>query len=880
MNLKDFSIYLLFILLTASCVSNSEVEFLDTPIVTPPASIPFPAGTTSFGTTVHINEATTTEQTIPLTFKGGQPATQITASISGDFTFKGGAYPGTGGTCTVKEETGSCTIVVNFNPLTVGGHAEAVTMNFFNGFEFTSRAILISATVVPNLSITATTTNDHGSTLIGLNTVRTFTVQNVGSTTMTGITGPLTTGTNYRYEGGGGYPGTSGDCDGDLVPAETCTIATQFVPLTNVTLTDTVTLNYNNGINAESNTQALTGLGRNPANLAISGAGTFDYTSHVLTVATTQTFTVTNSGDVSTNTLAVTALGAPFTFLGGAYPGTSGTCGDPILVGTCTIRVTFTPTAAVLSADTIPLTYHNGVVAGQTATRPIQGTGITAASLAVTAVTSNNWGNRVIGTTTDFTFNVTNSGQANAASVAETTLAAPFTYATGAFPGGGTCTTTINGSTACTIIVRYTPATLTFNVSNSGDVNATTVAGAGLDGVIYKFEGGAFPGTTGNCTATIVPGTNICTIAVTYTANTSGAENDTVQLTYNNGIAGGQVAGRALTATAQSPALLAVTDVTTNNFGNNSVGGASSTVLSFNVSNSGDLNATSVVNGGLDGVIYAFTGGSCGGTIAPGVNVCTVQVTYDPNAVQVDNDTIQIIYNDGLVGGQIGSRAITGTGVAFLPLTFEDNSEHFNFKRRLLGDSLERTFTISNNTKSDISKLSVKKVNSPFKLVRNNCPDILLRAQRCSLVISYAPKKIGAAKTFLSLTSIENGKLRKVSLPLSDRGHLDKTSPLLFNLLKESKQALTHLKSNKRHYRNLFALKRALPSRYQVTDLEHSRELYSLETSAQLIANIGDYDSDGVDDFLLAGEQLKKGITKLEAFSGLLGDSLFELHKP
>ncbi len=823
MKLKIINFLILFATLVISgCFSNKDVKIFDASVVTPPASIPYPEGATNFGT-MHINEATVTERTITLTFTGGQPASSITGSVSGYYDFKGGAYPGTGGTCTTIEETGTCTIVITYWPLAVGTHNESVTLSFYNGFENTSESFVLSGTTVSNLTITPNTTNDQGSVLVGLENALTFTVENVGTVNMTGIAGTGLAAGEHDYENGAGYPGATGTCDGDLTPGETCTIVSDFNPTTNVTLNDTIILDYTNGINAEQITQAITGLGRNRSLLTISNGATFDYGNHVLTTSTTQNLTVSNTGDVSTTSLAVTALGAPFTFLGGTYPGTSGTCGDPITVGNCTIRVVYSPTATVTSNDTIILTYHDGVNAGQSASRPIHGTGITPANLAITANTSNDYGSRVIGTQTDYTFTVTNSGQATGASVSESTLAAPFTFATGSFPGGGTCTTSIVGGTNCTIIVRYspsaaalqtgtitlgysdeasakstnfaiqgtglnpaslsitdvtsndfgsvkiedTPVDRTFNVSNNGDVNTVTIVSSGLDGTIYKFKGGTFPGTGGTCTATIVPGANVCTMVITYTPTVSGVQADTVILTYNNGLVGGQTTNRALTGTAQDAATLSITDDTTNDYGNNIIGNSSD--LTFNVSNSGNVNAVTVVSSGLDGTIYKFkggafpgTGGTCTATIVPGASVCTMVITYTPTVSGVQADTVILTYNNGLVGGQTATRALTGTAqdAATLSITDDTTNDFGSVSVGGAGTS-DRTFNVSNSgdvnaivvTGGGLDGVIYQFKGGAFPGTGGTCTaTIVPGANVCTIVVTYDPTGLGVNNDTIELT--------------------------------------------------------------------------------------------------------------------------------
>ena len=58
------------------------------------------------------------------------------------------------------------------------------------------------------------------------------------------------------------------------------------------------------------------------------------------------TFTLTNNESVPATELAITGLPAgEFTFTGGSYPGTTGTCTDTLAPGaSCTVSIRFAPT--------------------------------------------------------------------------------------------------------------------------------------------------------------------------------------------------------------------------------------------------------------------------------------------------------------------------------------------------------------------------------------------------------------------------------------------------------------------------------------------------------------------------------------------------------
>lgn len=347
------------------------------------------------------------------------------------------------------------------------------------------------------------------------------------------------------------------------------------------------------------------------ASLAITHASGYDYGNIALNSATDRTFTVTNSGDLDADNVAETisaSLDAPFDYKGGTYPGTGGTCPSSITSGqACTIVITFTPTAAGAASDTISLDYESAGTP-KTATRAIQGTGVNVASLAITADSSANWGNRAVGSTTSLLFTVTNSGAGSATVVAEdgsAALAAPFSFTGGSFPGsgGGTCTATIAAGATCKIRLSFAPSGLgaaadsvvlsynnglaastatlalqgtganigalemsagaldlgvamvgsspaqgTLTLSNPGSLPATLISASGSSPLPpFGYQGGSYPGTGGTCAATLAAGAT-CTIRVEFTPVSSGAASTALTIGYDDGI-GAQTLSLTLSGT-------------------------------------------------------------------------------------------------------------------------------------------------------------------------------------------------------------------------------------------------------------------------------------------------------------------------------------------
>lgn len=92
------------------------------------------------------------------------------------------------------------------------------------------------------------------------------------------------------------------------------------------------------------------------------GATSYDFGSRHLVSATDASITLTNSGTGTATQIQFATPASPFSFAGGAPPGTGGTCTNSLAAGaTCTIVLTFTaPSTLGASQKAFQLTYFDG----------------------------------------------------------------------------------------------------------------------------------------------------------------------------------------------------------------------------------------------------------------------------------------------------------------------------------------------------------------------------------------------------------------------------------------------------------------------------------------------------------------------------------------
>lgn len=327
-----------------------------------------------------VSNGSSSNHTFTVSNSGGVAATSIAGSgLAAPYTFLGGVYPGTGGDCAATLAAGaSCSIVVRFSPVATGAYSDSIQLDYNDGSaaQSLSHGVQGSGTAasLANLTISDANPYDYGTKVVGSTTTHMFTLSNTGSDPATALT-EIGLASPFGFSGGA-YPGTGGNCGATLAAGGSCNIGVEFAPVATGLASDSIVIQYNNGVVTTSVSRQVQGTGVAPAVLFISDGPTYDFgvvsssggsSSHI--------FTVTNAGGFNASGMIGSGLAAPFNFTGGAYPGAGGTCVVNLAPGnSCTIDVVFSPLALGVMTDTIQLPYFDGASA-QSATRDVQGTG-------------------------------------------------------------------------------------------------------------------------------------------------------------------------------------------------------------------------------------------------------------------------------------------------------------------------------------------------------------------------------------------------------------------------------------------------------------------------------------------------------------------------
>jgi hypothetical protein len=370
--------------------------------------------------------------------------------------------------------------VVRYNPTAHGTDNDTVQINYNNGVSATNSQRPVTGATVALLDISDANTYDYGTVAVSSSGDKTFTVTNNGGSQASALGGSGLV-SPFSFKGGGTFPGTGGTCvnAGTINASANCTIVVAYAPGSGGNHSDSVQVDYNDGLIATNSQRPV--IGETEAVLDISDGATYNFgNTWIGGTAVEKTFTVTNNGFSTATGLAGAAFGlADFAFKGGTFPGTGGDCpngGNLAEAGTCTTVVTFGATLAGARNDIQQINYNDGTGAASS-TRDVTGNGQTPATLSISDGATYDYGSVYNKSTNDKTFTVTFTAgdEASVATISESGLAAPYSMP-GGYPGGGTCGDPISAN--CTIIVRYNPQSVSAGDSDIIVLNYTNALGA------------------------------------------------------------------------------------------------------------------------------------------------------------------------------------------------------------------------------------------------------------------------------------------------------------------------------------------------------------------------------------------------------------------
>jgi FG-GAP-like repeat/Abnormal spindle-like microcephaly-assoc'd, ASPM-SPD-2-Hydin len=378
-----------------------------------------------------------------------------------------------------------------------GGQYDLVVGNFGNAGGLGIVIPSFGGSTVDVLTETVTlspATNDFGNQALSLpSTAQAFTLTNTTSQAVT-ISGIAFSGTNSSD-----FADTT-TCGASLASGASCTINVTFTPAALGAATATLTVTDN----APGATQAATlaGTGVDAPVVTLSSSSLSFASTQVGVASAAQSVTITNIGSATLNITGIAVTGT-----NSADFGETTTCGATLaLSATCTVNVTFTPSASGARAAAVTLTDD---AANSPQSIGLTGSGALAATANLSSPSITFTGQLVGSTSAAQSVTLTNSGNA----VLTVASIAVSGANTGDFTVTNNCGAAVAGGASCAIGATFTPtaggartATITITDSATSGTQTITLQGTGED-FSMAFTGGSTvaSGLSENLTLTVTP---------------------------------------------------------------------------------------------------------------------------------------------------------------------------------------------------------------------------------------------------------------------------------------------------------------------------------------------------------------------------------------
>ncbi|HEV2348783.1 MAG TPA: choice-of-anchor D domain-containing protein [Terriglobia bacterium] len=363
------------------------------------------------------------------------------------------------------------------------------------------REVILGGGAIASLS---PSTISFGNQSVGTTSAaQTITMTNTGTANLAFAAGAVTlSGTNAAD-----FAISTDTCSGATVaPTATCTVDVTFTPSVNGA--EAASLNFTDNAAVSPQAVSLTGTGVLPT--ATASPSTLTFTAQLVgTTSAIQTITLSNSGSVA---LTITGISTNLTVFG-----QTNTCGTSVAAGgTCTISVTFTPTATGLDVGMLTIADN---AFGSPQTVNLTGTG--ALPIVTLLPASLTFGATAISATSAAqTVTLSNTG-----TVPLTITSISSNLAV--FGETSTCGASLAGGANCAISITFTPSaagvvsgTLSVADNATGSPQVVTLSGTGqAPSVTVSASSLNFNGSTGGQPV----GSTTAAQTVTVTNNSSAA---------------------------------------------------------------------------------------------------------------------------------------------------------------------------------------------------------------------------------------------------------------------------------------------------------------------------------------------------------------------
>ncbi|MFW7379198.1 MAG: choice-of-anchor D domain-containing protein [Oligoflexus sp.] len=302
------------------------------------------------------------DQELQIVNTGNLPVTMEAMSWqSGVFSFVGGSYPGTGGSCAGNlDPDSSCTVRVTTATNQLGLRSDILQAQYQDGQQTRQLSVGIQVEVVEAAHLVVSQPIlDFGSHGVGSTASLNLTLSNIGASPASTLSLAQDLALPFYFPNL--FPGQGSNCGSTLPAGASCELVMSFSPTSPGVFQDSVVIAYDDGTTQQRTmSYGVQGEGGSLGFILISNAPHFDFGPATIGQAAIQHFVLRNDGQSIVQNLSATVQGDGFAFVGGSYPGTGGNCQQQLAAGSqCSVVVSFNPQSSGNYSGVFQVTYHN-----------------------------------------------------------------------------------------------------------------------------------------------------------------------------------------------------------------------------------------------------------------------------------------------------------------------------------------------------------------------------------------------------------------------------------------------------------------------------------------------------------------------------------------
>lgn len=276
----------------------------------------------------------------------------IPGALEAPFNFKGGAYPGIGGTCSNElKSKQTCLITIVMAPTIYEEVLKSLSLDYYSGDNVTNLSSSLQAMIVSieaNVLILAGGIQDFGSSTLQKAVTKKFKILNNG----------YLDASDLIFTGSANFISGANNCAGIIKKSTYCEFDVTYFPNTVGPVNESYSITVNTGKQIKNLSLGVKGTGVVPAILTLDILNVYDFGDKAINSSSFLDIKIKNTGNFTATSLNLSMTHPEYSIDYGAT-----TCGAIILKNvTCTIRLKFNPISGGLKISDFVMNYNNGSI--------------------------------------------------------------------------------------------------------------------------------------------------------------------------------------------------------------------------------------------------------------------------------------------------------------------------------------------------------------------------------------------------------------------------------------------------------------------------------------------------------------------------------------